>query len=47
MLQVVIGGDAAICERLDGAVVLEGQQKRTSVKPQTPAGEMLHINTPL
>lgn len=47
MLQVVIGGDAAIRERLDGAVVLEGEQKCTSVKPQTPAGEMPHSNTPL
>lgn len=46
MLQVVIGGDAAVRERLDGAVVLEGQQK-PSVKPQTPAGEKLHSNTPL
>lgn len=37
MLQVVVGGDAAIGEGLDGALVLEGEQKHTFVQLQTPS----------
>lgn len=38
VLQVVIGGDPAIRQGLDGALVLEGKQKDTFVQPQTPSG---------
>lgn len=47
MLQVVIGGDAAIGERLDGVVILEGERKQTFVTLQTPAGQILQSNRPL